>query len=282
MRRAIVFLCFVFISAIVSQTASANGLLGDITWEKTKQELKRFDDWSLGIRRIPKGAKPEIIVNDGEITFNGEVLRFGDDINVWKKTIGGIPREMPSHRLYIWDEVGIKVGVGWGGSTKVVFINVIFHCKERGSSPVCPENGGPGNENEPKNFFVGYLEYEGGPIDSMSTVLEANRLIEGGANFGRGCGLGLCSVSHGPHRNILSGADTDGRSLESTIYGISFDDFGVKAEKKPRDKIPPCVERDTALGFDGLTKKTAEQAVGVVSNWISNFLCLPDTRQAQP
>ncbi|WP_268800347.1 DUF7738 domain-containing protein [Pseudomonas huanghezhanensis] len=282
MRQPIVFSCLVFIFAIVSQTAGADGLLGDITWENTKAELSRLNDWSLGIRRIPKGAKPEIIVNDGEITFNGEVLRFGDDINVWKKIIGGIPREMPSQRLYIWDEMGIKVGIGWGGSTKVVFINVIFHCKERGSSPVCPESGGPGNENEPKNFFAGYLEYEGGPIDSISTVLEANRLIKGAANFGRGCGLGLCSVSHGLHRDILSGADTVGRNLESTIYKISFDDFGVNAEKKPKDKIRPCVEQDAAFGFDGLTKQTAEQAVGVVSNWISNFLCLPDTRQAQP
>ncbi|WP_268800873.1 DUF7738 domain-containing protein [Pseudomonas huanghezhanensis] len=240
---------------MISIPAAADSLFDGITREKIKQELKRFEDWSQGIRRIPKGAKPEIIVNDGKITFNGKILKIGDDIESWKKVIGGNPRAMLDRRIYVWDDLGFKVGIGWT-NTKVIFIKIIFRCKERGAVKVCPENGGLGNTNEPQNFFTGYVEYEGGPIDSQSTVLEANRLIRGRAQYGGGCGTGLCSSVWGKYGYLVSDPDIDSRGYESIFYGVSFEGdshaefYPVKAGAA--DAVPPedvfkfnYVERDS-------------------------------------
>ncbi|WP_268800346.1 DUF7738 domain-containing protein [Pseudomonas huanghezhanensis] len=241
-----------------------------ITWEKTKQELKRFEDWSQGIRRIPKGAKPEIIVNDGKITFNGKILKIGDDIESWKKVIGGNPRAMLDRRIYVWDDLGFKVGIGWT-NTKVTFINIIFRCKERGAVKVCPENGGPGNTYEPQNFFTGYVEYEGGPIDSRSTVLEANRLIRGRVQYGGGCGTGLCSSVWGKYGYIVSDPDIDGRGYESVFYGVSFGGNSHAAFYPPKADAEYRAPHENIYNLNEITWGSTKQTFEKLRNWVSGL-----------
>ncbi|WP_268800344.1 DUF7738 domain-containing protein [Pseudomonas huanghezhanensis] len=155
MRSSIVFSCLVFIFAMVSKTAEADGLLGDITWENTKAELSRINDWSLGIRRIPKGAKPEIIVSDGEIKYNGEVLKIGHSLQDWKRVLGSNTRPAFHGRVLIWDDIGIKVALYPSDETKVRTLIVDFSCKERMHGSDCARNGGRGHDYDPKNILQG-------------------------------------------------------------------------------------------------------------------------------
>lgn len=200
----------------------ADSLLDEITWKRTKQEFERFNDWSLGVRRIPKGAKPEIIVSDGEIKYNGEVLKIGHSLQDWKRVLGSSTRPAFHGRVLIWDDIGIKVALYPSDETKVRTLIVDFSCKERMHGSDCARNGGRGHDYDPKNYFTGYLEVDGGAIDNESTVDDVDKLITGRGRYGRGCGTELCLGYAVGDGRFLSFVDVDSRRFKSVIYNVSF------------------------------------------------------------
>ncbi len=282
MRCRVVYSYLTLILLMTALPVEAGSSFGETTWERSRQKLSQLNDWSLGIRRISKGAAPEIIVNGGEIVINGKVVRFGDDISTWKEALGGHPREMSSQDLFIWDELGLKVGLRWDGSGEVLFFKVFFSCRKYQDPDICKGSASHSVENRPKQYFPGYLEFEGGPIDSKSTVVEANRLIRGSANFGRGCGPGFCSIVRSGPGYILSGADTDGNNIESTIYGVSFEGDVFKASRELKIKTSTPSQERKSVEFDEIAKNTLKQTAINFIDWASVLLGLPAKKQTQP
>lgn len=132
-------------------------------------------------RIVPKGAKPEIVIKDDKIMFNGRLLQFGKPINEWKKIFMSKAR-CDSNKIAtacVWDDIGIQAGTKPGGKRGAVTYLTIFLNKR----PIDPYKGlvthnpdgtliTPDVDYAPKQAFSGYLELDGFGIDAKTEFWE--------------------------------------------------------------------------------------------------------------
>ncbi len=161
-------------------------------------------------RIVPKGAVPEVKLNDGKLYFNNHQLNFGANIDDWKRIIGAGAKcstatEKP--RWCKWDSLGLEVSGSLSTPSRVTNFTVnINRAKDEGEF----ENRPIGLDGEPvepdwlaKGTFPGYLSFDGYGIDRFTKFWELRESIPSRHNLT--CGLTDCANPRGgyePHLHI--------------------------------------------------------------------------------
>ena len=115
-------------------------------------------------RVVPKGAKPEIIVNyDGLVTFDGKPLRLGQHIDEWRKALpkDAVCRVNEATRCY-WDQLGLKVMTSERQGKDVIQIDIHINLKKVQSWELPVKSA---YKTKPDESFKGDLEIDGYGID---------------------------------------------------------------------------------------------------------------------
>ena len=148
-------------------------------------------------RMVPKGAKPEIIINyDGLITFDGKALRLGDSIDTWRQVLpkdasckfskGGVL----DPTICDWELLGISV-IGSLDKPAIAGQFEIYLNLEK-VEPWMIESG---RASGPSKAFPGYLELDGYGIDNHTTFRELRAGVD--ARRELDCGIQDCSHPRG-------------------------------------------------------------------------------------
>ena len=58
--------------------------------------------------KVDKNKQPQIIIEGGELRYNGRHLKLGDTFANWTKVLGK-PTRFNGRRIYTWDNLGINV-----------------------------------------------------------------------------------------------------------------------------------------------------------------------------
>jgi hypothetical protein len=199
-------LFFFFIMNAAAQTSSeskllvgqkaALTLLGE--WKRrAMQDLEIIKKGGVS-RKVEKGRRPEIKIQQEKVYFNERELRLGASLEDWKKIIMEVPRcTEPEMSLCIWDELGLSVGVEEDKNHKVKYLNIQISVseedKEIGTAPY--PDGTPAKKPldlSPHKVFPGYLELDGYGIDAQTEFWD----IQKNANPDRGLDCGLMDYSH--------------------------------------------------------------------------------------
>ncbi|WP_411832400.1 hypothetical protein [Pseudoxanthomonas mexicana] len=173
-------------------------------------------------REIKRGAKPEIIIKGDQITFDGKPLRLRADVKEWIEVLG------PNFRIYrgdlIWDEKGLIAILHPQNKSKVRTLSVELNFKQLYEEwdPEYKESG-PGKKGVPKEFFKGYLEINGLPIDAQSTIHETNRRAHGELSISCSRGINICSDHARKPGTPLLYFSVDSRKEQSIIYEVQVD-----------------------------------------------------------
>ena len=133
-------------------------------------------------RQVNRAAKPEIIIKDGQLFYNGKELVMGASLAEWQEILGKPSRTddgLPPPILFIWDNLGITVLTGQDTETrgkvtqiKIYFLKNPMYAKvyiERYSADGKPL---PPYEPSPKKTFSGYLELDDFGIDAKTEFHE--------------------------------------------------------------------------------------------------------------
>ncbi|SEN37491.1 hypothetical protein SAMN05428959_1011422 [Duganella sp. CF517] len=170
---------------------------------KNKAVAETQDLKQLGTPRIvSKGRKPEIIIKDEFIYFNGKKLFMGASLQAWKNGLAGSPRcSKDGIVICVWEEYGLQLGTGEGKDPKVKFINIYLSFVDEDGKDLGRENypGGkaalPTDDWQVHEAFPGYLELDGYGIDANSKFWE----IKAGTKNKRElrCGIKDCATPRG-------------------------------------------------------------------------------------
>jgi hypothetical protein len=142
-------------------------------------------------RMVPKGAKPEIIINyEGLITFDGQPLRLGEPIDKWRAVLpkDAVCRINDATRCY-WDQLGLKVMTGEKQDKSIIQVDIHLNF-EKLESWMLPENSE--YKTKPNESFKGYLEIDGYAIDKDTKFWE----MRAGVDPRRGLDCGTLDCSH--------------------------------------------------------------------------------------
>lgn len=172
-------------------------------------------------REIKRGARPEVIINGNDITFDGKRLRLGADVQEWIDVLGPNFRERLG--ILIWDDTGLLVTLHHQRKQEVRSLGVELNFKQLYSEYEPEyETYKPGVSNAPAHFFKGYLEINGLAIDAQSTIRETNRRSNGELSIRCSKGINICNddISVGTGA-VVPYFEVDSRKEDSIIYGIS-------------------------------------------------------------
>ncbi|WP_145646969.1 DUF7738 domain-containing protein [Pseudoduganella lurida] len=130
-------------------------------------------------RVVKRGAKPELLLQDGKLTFDGQWLEFGVGLEQWRKIIGvgshcsfgGVDQDWCK-----WDTLGIEISGELESPRKAKRLKIRFsHDKEEDflvgvSTP-------SGNKFKKADWhargsFRGYFEIDGFGVDATVTFRE--------------------------------------------------------------------------------------------------------------
>lgn len=161
-------------------------------------------------RTVPKGAIPEVKLNDGKLYFNGHQLTFGTNANDWKRIIGAgakcsTANEKP--RWCKWDSLGLEVSGSLDTPSRVTNFTVNINRAKDEDQFDGGAIGLEGKSVEPnwlaKGVFPGYLSFDGYGIDRSTKFWELRESIP--SRHKLTCGLTDCANPRGgyaPHLHI--------------------------------------------------------------------------------
>lgn len=225
MKRLLTALCILF-------ALTGCDYASDYATSQWSQAKEGIADALREPRQIPRGAKPEIILDHDKITFDGKPLRLGDDLQNWVKILGTnyrpwkVSEDVPQPHTFIWDDLGVVVSTAWQGKKTVESISVELNFKQiyEKWEPDFKDHK-PGIGVIPAKFFRGYLQINGVPIDAKSTIREVNRRANGNLSIHCSRGINVCTDYLTP---VDAGAPfigfgVDSRKEDSLIYGVSIE-----------------------------------------------------------
>lgn len=153
-------------------------------------------------RQVKRHAKPETIIKDSNILFEGKLLEFGRPLKLWKNIIKKKPHcDKTGIEWCAWEDLGLKVYANeeykFGVGTIIIKISIPDHLLNETRTPYL--NGTP--DDTPKadwparHPFTGYLEIDGFGIDKETKFCELQSNIEVRQNLS--CGLRICEFPKG-------------------------------------------------------------------------------------
>lgn len=184
------------------------------------------------VRKIKKGAQPQIILRDGVVSYDGKPLVLRRRIEEWRKIIGhgavcSPANERPSWCK--WDDLGIEITGSLGQPAQVVEMNLrLSRDTDEHTYDLRPHDA-QGKPVVPiwlsKGVFPGYFEFDGFGIDKHTRFWEIRGSVSRRHNLR--CGLRDCHQPHGafgPEANVymvLNRDDEYGEVREFTITSAS-------------------------------------------------------------
>jgi len=222
----------------VAATVPASSASAPTTLDRLDEGMRRAEEQAGAIKKYPeprivlRGAKPEVIIKGGEISFEGRPLRIGGSLEEWKRVIGKAPRCHAEERQptrCTWDELGIQAMTPWSNDT--VVSEMTIHLNPRPKDPyeglvTHSPDGTPRKrlpDFTPKKPFQGYLELDGFGIDSKPGFWAIRAQADRRRNLD--CGLRDCSHPSGLLRESvklylrLNRNDEYGNVFEFSISG---------------------------------------------------------------
>jgi hypothetical protein len=197
MNKRILFLCLLGLhSASHAQSSQSLGDRLGQAFEKAAKATGAVKDYGP-VRKVPKGAKPTLVLKDGSIFFNERPLILGGSFESWKKVIGngsvcGSESEWP--KWCKWDALGIEIGSGTQKNDAVKFLNVHINpeVKDEVDFPDVDKNGRPIERPWIVNgVFPGYFEFDNFGIDRQTKFWEIRASVD--RKHDLRCGLRDCS-----------------------------------------------------------------------------------------
>jgi hypothetical protein len=231
--------------ATISQSVEASDQLSS-TKEKEPTMLDRWNEvkhqaaLATGaitspppLRHVKRYAKPEIIIKESNIFFEGRPLEFGRPLTSWKNIIKRKPRcDKTGSEWCVWEDLGLEVSASKENNFRVSSINIKISIPEdllNQTKDLRPD-GTP--DDAPKaawlahHPFTGYLEIDGFGIDKETKFWELQSRIDIRRNLS--CGLRSCefpSGTFGPGSVIslhLNGGSESATLEEINIYTTSY------------------------------------------------------------
>jgi hypothetical protein len=181
-------------------------------------------------RVVPKGAKPEIIINyDGLITFDGKPLRFGEHIDKWRATLpkDAVCSDNKGALFEVttcdWDSLGLSVlgSVERPNTADQLVVHLNFEAVEAWMIP-----DKPGKKVRPENPFTGYLEIDGYAVNRDTRFWELR--VSADRRRDLRCGLTECSHPHGGGGNHTIAIRLDGKSKYDRLRTIAVGGWSSK------------------------------------------------------
>ncbi|WP_155836287.1 DUF7738 domain-containing protein [Burkholderia sp. AU4i] len=166
---------------------------------------EQVDDLAHGVpRKAPRGAKPELIVENNHITLDGKLLVLNAPVSEWWKILGLPSRQDRRGSIQVWDSLGIGLITSLDSRTEQRLNElttryresnleirlsekrkVLDEAQESGLFNVSsfyvnirPEPGPDIDEDgDPvlRQIFKGYLQVNGVGVDAESTLREVSR-----------------------------------------------------------------------------------------------------------
>ena len=184
-------------------------------------------------RRVKRFGKPEIIIKESSIYFDGKPLEVGRPLTTWKNILKRKPHcDETGTEWCVWEDLGLTVSTSWENKLSVSTMTISLSIPEdllRETKTPYPD-GSP--DNTPKadwlahHPFVGYLEIDGFGIDKETKFWELQANIDARRNLS--CGLRSCEFPRGilgPNRMIdlhLNGGSESATIEEIKIYTTSY------------------------------------------------------------
>jgi len=138
-------------------------------------------------RRVLKGAKPELVLRDDQLIFNGMPLRLGQALEKWETVLPGT-RRCQGEKIIdgcVWDDAGILVVMQNTDPTKIGSVKIYLQLPdEEEREPL-----------QPTHAFNGYLELDGFGMDTETQFWEVRKSVRKERNIR--CGLRDCAAPHG-------------------------------------------------------------------------------------
>jgi hypothetical protein len=184
-------------------------------------------------RQVKKYAKPEIIIKDSNIFFEGKLLEFGRPLTSWKNIIKRKPHcDKTGVEWCVWEDLGLEVYASkednFGVGTIIIKISISEDLLNdtRTSHPDGTPDNTPKADWLARHPFTGYLEIDGFGIDKETKFWELESSIDTRRNLS--CGLRDCEFPRGmfgPKGIIdlhLNGRSESATIEEIKIYTISY------------------------------------------------------------
>lgn len=153
-------------------------------------------------RIVPRGARPEIIIKDSKVTYNGRELVLGAGLKEWESVLGASFRidENNLSAVLVWDNFGFSVIVDKNGEWKdrVVQIKIYLSQVVIDTHLTNQSDGKPSPvlvAITPKKAFSGYLELDGFGIDAKTEFWEVRAAAKPSRKLR--CGILDCSSPSG-------------------------------------------------------------------------------------
>ena len=185
------------------------------------------------VRRVKKYAKPEIIIKESSVFFDGTLLEFSRPLTAWKDILKRKPHcDTTGTEWCVWEDLGLTASTSWENklsvSTMIINLSIPEHLLNETRTPY--PDGTP--DNTPKadwlarRPFTGYLEIDGFGIDKETKFWELESSINARRNLS--CGLRSCEFPRGilgPSTMIdlhLNGERESATIEEIKIYSTSY------------------------------------------------------------
>ncbi|WP_431819485.1 hypothetical protein [Burkholderia sp. F1] len=90
-------------------TTEEGEMAAQVRWLKRATDVtNQVDDWLHGSpRKAPRGAKPELIVENDRITLDGKLLVLEAPVAEWWKVLGPPSRQDRQGDVQVWDDLGV-------------------------------------------------------------------------------------------------------------------------------------------------------------------------------
>lgn len=154
-------------------------------------------------RKVLKGAKPEIILRDDTIEYDGKPLKLGQSLHDWRRVLPVNPRCLhePHEAVCTWDNLGLQVVTAKPPlehvAAFVIFIQPVVKDPSNDLMTHLP-NGEPIKklpDMKPAKPFPGYLELDDFGIDAKTKFWELRRSADKKRDLR--CDIDGCEHPHG-------------------------------------------------------------------------------------
>lgn len=179
-------------------------------------------------RRVKRYAKPEIIIKESRIFFDGKLLEFGRPLTTWKNILKRKPHcDETGTEWCVWEDLGLTASTSWENKLSVSTITINLSIPER----LLTETRTPYPDGTPDNTpkadwlahhpFTGYLEIDGFGIDKETKFWEVQSNIDTRRNLS--CGLRSCEFPSGIFGpGSMIDLHLNGKSESATIEQIKI------------------------------------------------------------
>ncbi len=139
------------------------------------------------VRKVPRGASPEILLQDDALLIDGKALKLGQRLEDWDKVLPGKRRCEGGKviRACVWDAVGFRVTTQFANPKRISSVKVFLTLPDPEGYTVML----------PAKPFGGYVELDGFGIDAQTKFWEVRQSARQDRNIR--CGLRECVSPHG-------------------------------------------------------------------------------------